>query len=179
KVPLSGADQRVSAFVRQGEDKAAVGVLEHVSAAMIEQFRYHDVNALDEARTPMRCRLNSKTRGECFLHPRAGGIDERLCRDDVSSTACLILDGDLPMAVPSSRHPDFGAGADGGAAISGIAGVEYNQTRVVRPAIGKREASAEFPGLQRDACRIAGKVEHACRRQPLTPAHVIVDEQSE
>jgi len=61
KIQFGGADQRMSALVRQGEHDAAVGVLEHVGAAMIEQLRHHDVRALDKAHPPARRQPGTKT----------------------------------------------------------------------------------------------------------------------
>ncbi len=63
--------------------------------------------------------------------------------------------------------------------VSGIAGVEDDQPRVVPPAIGKRKSDAGPPGLEWGAGRIAREVKPAGRRQPPAGAHMVVDEQPE
>jgi len=74
KIQLGRADQRVGACVRQSEHDAAVGVLEHVRAAMIEQLRHHDVRAFDKAQPPARRQPGTETRGQRFFDPRARGV---------------------------------------------------------------------------------------------------------
>ena len=48
EVAIGGADQRIGAFIWNGEDDAAVRVLEHIGTIVVEQSRHHDVGALDQ-----------------------------------------------------------------------------------------------------------------------------------
>src|SRR3546814_12389371 len=47
-IAIGGADQREIALIRHREEDAAVGALEEIGEAVIEQFGHDDVRAADE-----------------------------------------------------------------------------------------------------------------------------------
>ncbi len=81
---------------------------------------------------------------------------------------------------PPSRRAEFdlGAGHDPGAALRRAHRVEHNQPGIVDAAIGIFE-STRILRLERPAGRIVMQVERRRRRQFVTAADVVVEEQAE
>ena len=91
---VGGADQRMVAFIGNGEDDAPVVVLEDIGLLALEQPRDDDVAALDQTQ-PLAMR-----QGERVLHeardPGAGGIDEAAGPDRPALPRRDILDDGGP-----------------------------------------------------------------------------------
>ena len=80
--------------------------------------------------------------------------------------------------VAALRADAAGAGADRGAALGGIDRVEYDQARIVRPAVGIFKAVG-IGLLERRGEDAVSEIDAAGRRQNLSPAEMIVDEEAE
>ena len=113
-----------------------------------------------------------------MVDPRTGGVDDQPRLDLFDLSLPQIFDADRPMAIFAARADDLRAGADHGAAIGRVAGVQHHQTRIVDPAVRIFE-SLRKQRLQRLAGRIAAHVERPGRRQQLAAADVVVEEQAE
>jgi hypothetical protein len=76
-----------------------------------------------------------------------------------------------------ARRPSR-AGADIGAAVGGVAGVEHDEARIVDPAVGIFEAlrRAGFSGAPAGH---PAQIERRGRRQQLAAADMVVEEQAE
>ncbi len=109
------------------------------------------------------------------LAPGADGVDQDARRDHVAYAAGI--EHQSPDVAAIGAHA-AGAGADHGAMLGGIDGIEHHQARVVGETIGIFEGMME-PGLQRQAGLVGHQIELARARQNFAPAHPVVDQKSD
>ena len=168
---VGGADQGETLQVGNGEDDAAILVLQDERLLTLEQARHDDVAALDQADAIGRALLQVLADETC--HPGAGGIDQRAGADR-QQAAIGPFQMNVPQALAAPGADAAGAGMDVRAMLAGAHGVEYHQAGVVDPAVGVFEATVDL-ALERAARAEA----HAARgRQLLALAQVIVEEQA-
>ena len=176
EIEVRRADQREVVLVGDGEDDAAVLILEDVGLAVVEQPAHDDVAALHEphARGGVR-RDAARHHGG---HERTAGIDEgaRLC--GLPAARDRVAQLDQPSVADPARRGDLGTHADIGPARGGVHGVEHHEARVVHPAVGVLEAAREAR-LQRLALGRTPQVDGRRRRQADACAEVVVEEEAE
>ena len=160
EIEVGGADQRVVALIRDGEDDAAILVLEEISAVVVEEFAHHDVTAFDQA-DMMRLVL-PKALAQHGIDPRAGSVDQDAGFHSAAQLAVEVLQLDGPQTIFAGGRDHLGAGLDHRALVGGVAGGERHEARIVHPAVGIFEG-AGVAALQRPADRIAAEVERLGR----------------
>ena len=176
EVLVGGADQGEVAFVGNGEDDAAVAVLEEIAAIVVVEAAHHHVRALDEA--DARPAAAGDDLGQDPLDPGAGGIDQGTGANR-AATAVAVLERHRPAFGGAGRGDGAGAGLDHRAALGRVEGGQHDQTGVVDAAVGIFEAAPEQPRLQRRAGRVAGEIESAGAGQEPPPTEMVVDEEAE
>ncbi|MNO76254.1 hypothetical protein D3C76_673250 [compost metagenome] len=167
---VGGADQGKALEIGQGEDHAAVFVLQHVGVFAVVQARHDQVAALDQADTARRAQpqfLADEAR-----HPWAGGVHQDAGADRVeAAVAALEMQVPEPLALPGADAA--GASVDVRAVFTGAHGIQDYQTGVVHRAVGVLETAADL-GLE----RAAGAKPYAARGwQPFPPAQMVIKEQ--
>ena len=173
---VGGADQGEVLLVGNGEQDAAVGVLEDVGVIALEGLAHDDVRA---AHQPQLGGLVGAHDLRVDLRgPGAGGVDQRP-RPDLGFSAVFGLQGQGPVAgvVAAAGLGDGGAGAHGGAPGFGVHGVEHHQPRVLHPAVGIEETALD-PVLQRGAFGAGPQRQPARAGQQFALAEAVVEEQA-
>ena len=125
------------------------------------------------ALTPAPDASTCSTHGSAGVDQRAGVNGARARRLTVFST--------VTCQIPS-RLPDLdgaGAGADFGAAIGGVARGEHHEAGVIDEAVGIFKAPGVAIGDQRLSDLVAGQIDRARRRQQVSAADMVVEEQAE
>ena len=103
-VEVGGADQREVVLVGDGEEDAAVGVLEDVAAVVLVQPRHDDVAALAPAAPLARgCRRSAS--GQHLADPGPGGIDQRAGRGPRARAPCRVAAASAASRRPRARPP--------------------------------------------------------------------------
>ena len=176
-VAIGGADQREIILIGNDEDDAAVGVLEHVGAVVLVELAHHDVRALHQPH--LGARVDAGAGAQHVLDPGPAGIDQHAGADGLALLADGVFGRDLPDAVDLPDLDRAGAGADIGAAIGGIAGVQRDEARVVDKAVGIFKALDVAAGNQRVADHVVGEIDRARRRQQVSPADMVVKKEAE
>src|SRR5207253_6077379 len=108
-----------------------------------------------------------------YPDPRPGGVDQHPGAGDIAPPA--LLQYELPDLAALGAHA-AGAGADHGAALGRVEGIEHHQARIVGLAIVIFEAHP-VTVLEWRAQRIATKVDGAARGQDFAAAEMVIDEQ--
>ena len=85
----------------------------------------------------------------------------------------------IQASTPRSVRFDIRARPDFCAAICGVAGVEYDESRIVDPAVGIFESRIENARLQRPSQTIGSQVQCARSAQLLSPADMVVKKKAE
>ena len=138
---------------------------------MIEQALDDDMAAFDQAdrRTP----VVPEDRVADAREPSARGIDDGAGGRD--GAAAARIQNESPGLGPFGADA-AGAGADDGAAHCRVERVEYDEARIVDPAIGIFEGEGISPPQRRTA-HMVGEIDGPGPRQNPAPGHMIVDEQ--
>ncbi|MDT4852716.1 hypothetical protein FQZ97_869580 [compost metagenome] len=167
---VGGADQSEAVEIGQGEDHAAVLVLQHVGVLAVVQARHDQVAALDQADAARRAQPQFLT--DEARHPRAGGVHQGAGADRVEA-AVAALQMQVPESLALPRADAAGAGVDMCAMFTGAHGIQDYQTGVVHRAVGVFEPTADFR-LE----RAAGAETQAARGWQFFPlAQMVVEEQ--
>ena len=95
----------------------------------------------------------------------------------VRVSADRVLDGDVPDAVDLPDLDRARAGVDFGAAIGGVARGQHDEARVVDEAVGIFKALGVAVGDQGLAHLVMDEIDRARRRQQMTAADMVVQEQ--
>ncbi|MCY1398690.1 hypothetical protein D9M71_137260 [compost metagenome] len=169
-VAVGGADQGEAFQVGNGEDDAAVLVLQDVGMLAVVQARHDQVAALHQADVPGRGVF--QVVAQEAADPGTGGIDQRMGADRVQA-AVVALQVQVPQPLAAPRADAAGARVDMRAVLAGADGVEHHQPGVVHGAVGILEAAADFR-LERTA---GAELQAARSRQLLALAQVVVEEQ--
>ncbi|MNE44950.1 hypothetical protein D3C80_1392140 [compost metagenome] len=144
---VGGADQGEAFQVGDGEDDAAILVLQDVGLLAVVQARHDDVAALDQANAVGRLLLEVMLDEAC--HPGASGVDQGAGADrQQAAVGALQVDVPEPLATPGADAT--GARMHMGTALPRGHGVEHHQPGVVHPAVGVFETAGDL-GLQRAA----------------------------
>ncbi len=139
------------------------------------ELAHHDVRALHQ---PHFCaRVDAGAGGQHVFHPRTAGIDQRAGPDGLARAAGGVFDGDLPDAVGLPDLDRTRAGVDFSATIGGIACGEHDEACVVDETVGVFKALGEAVGDQRLANLVMREIDRTRRRQQLTAANMVVQEQ--
>ena len=176
-VLVGRADQREIILVGNGEDDAAVPVLEEIGARIVELLLDDDMAALHQAHI-VDVVLADRAR-EHVVDPRSGGVDDQ--------------PGPAPLRPRRCGYPRRRSSRDRrrGARSTTLARVRIMAPRSAasRALSATRRASFDpavriferlvKQRLQRLAGRIAAHVERRGRRQQLAAADMIVEEQAE
>lgn len=168
---IGGADHGEAVQIGDGEDDAAVFVLQDVGVLAFVQLRHDDVAALDQADTVGR--LLFQVVLDEARYPGAGCVHQGAGADRIQA-AVAALQVQVPESLAATGADAAGAGMDVGAVLAGGDRVEHHQARIVHRAVGVLEATADL-GLQRAA---AGEAQAARGGQLLALAEVIVEEQA-
>src|SRR5262249_4123025 len=155
---VGGADQREVALIGNGEDDAAIGVLQDVGLRSVEEAAHANVAALDQPQ-PL-ARLQAEGRVEEAGDPGPSRIDEAAGAHAPALAAGPVLDRRVPQFPRPPRAGAAGAREDAGAALAGVEGVQHDQARIVDPAIGIAEALGE-DRIERSAGGFATEIHDA------------------
>ena len=169
---IGGADQGEVAFIGDGENDAAIGVLENIGAVMVIKARQHDMAALDQPEARRLVAAHHR-----MLHranPRAGGVDQGV--GVKFGRSITTFTGDMPERAFAPRCTYRHAWVNGRTAFRRILGVQQHQARILYPAIGIFKADA-MPGAERRAERRTCQVNPPGCWQQLPPAEVIIQKQ--
>ena len=169
---IGGADQGEVTFIGNGENDAAIGILENIGAVVIIKPWQHDVATLDQPEARRLVAAHHR-----MLHranPGAGGIDQgagvKFGRPITTFT------GDTPQCAIPPRGTYRHARVNGGTAFRRILGVQQHQARILYPAIGIFKADA-MPGAERRAEWGACQINALGWRQRPSPAQMIIQKQ--
>ena len=168
------ADQRMVAFIGNGENDAAILVLENI-AVVAFIFAFDDnVAALDQTQLG-RVAAAVVQRGH-RVDPGAGGVDQHLRL--LGPCLAMLADMEIPVIGTAIQSGAFRTSPDIGAAIGCVTGGERYQPGILNPAIGIGKSLFQAL-LQRIAAMIPEQIEALRRRKDVAPAEVIVEEQAE
>ena len=173
KAPVGGSDQSEILFKRQREDKPAIAGLDDVAAIMVEQAPHHDMAALVEPCGQRRRVAQHVLREQ--LEPGPGRVDQDARGGEIAPAPDVEHE---PPFSPTLRTDAARAGADRRSALGGIERADHHEPRVICPAVGIFEP-AFVAALERGTEWIVGQRDGAGRRQDLSPAEMIVDEQTQ
>ena len=175
-IDIGRSDQRKVIFIGNGEDDAAVAVLENETAVMVEETLHHDVAALHQ--THVRGAIGPDDPGQHLRNPRPPGVHQHPCRRHPFLATDLIPQGHGPVIAFAARRNAFRSGEDFGTASRCINGVENNKTRIVDPAIRVLKALFEHR-LKAGGKRRAIQPDNLGHGQKLAAAKMVVEEQPE
>ena len=173
-VLIGGADQREIGLIRDGEDDAPVGALKEISLVMVKQAPRDNVRAAHQAHTLGRVHVHAVLQD--FADPGAARVDQHLRGDGFGDTGHGVFHRDVPQIAHPAGFCRAGAGQDARALVSGIAGIQHHQPRVLDPAIGIFIGMGELV-LQRRALGRPAQVQRRRPRQQLAPAKVVIQKQ--
>lgn len=143
---------------------------------MLEHFAHDNVRPLNEAHF---CRgVRPDLAGQDIPDPWPRGIDEHAGGYCLAGTGPCILDDQRPEAVCPVGADKAMACFDDRAAFPRIHRVEYDEARILDPAIGIFESDTASL-FERNARGITLQAERARGRQEFAAAEMIIDEQAE
>ena len=174
KILVGGADQGEIAVIGDGEDDAAVGILEEIGAIVREDPPDHDVRALHQA------------------HMGAGGASTTWARTSATqgpaalTRARATIERRSPLAPSTRELPDRRRSGDDErvrglmSAPRSAASIAFRTTSRESSTVQSEYSKAwRYTRLQGNAGRILRKTEAAGRRQELAAADMIVEEEAE
>ena len=121
-VLIGGADEGEILFVGNGENDAAIGVLEEVGARIVELLLHDDMAALHEADI-VRIVAADDT-GQHFIDPRTGRIDHEARANFLGGAGQAVLQRQRPVIRIAAGTDDFRTGANDRAAIGRVTGIK-------------------------------------------------------
>jgi len=169
---VRGSDQCVITLVGNGENDAAVPVLEYIAVLTLIFALHHDMTALDQPQ--FRCVVAAIVQGGDGVNPGTGRVDQHPC--PLGPRIAIVPEQQVPVIGPAVQSDAFRARPDLGAPACCVARSERNQPGILDPAIGIGKALFQA-FLQRIAAMVPVQIDALGRRQDITPAQMIVKEQ--
>ena len=137
---IRSADQGEVALIGNGENDAAVAVLENESPVVRKKPPDDHVTALDQ---PYASDLVGPGQTEHLSHPGTGGVDQ-VVRRDPARLSLGVHKGRGPGLWVPLQGCDLGAGENLGAAFGRVQRIQDHKASVIDPGVGIFKAEAKI-----------------------------------